>query len=1337
MPTLAELQINVDSTDTIKGKNALLDLADASSKVTKALKDQKAAQESLKNSTPTGGSSSSSPSGGGSGAATKTTNDLSSAIDNQTKKLKALEEQRKRLNASELKTTNPAEYTRLNQLLDSNITLTIRQGNAMDRLAAQANKEALAKEKLATADKARIDAQAAAVASSEALAAKAVQSAQRELDATINSLSGQIKAQQEYNRTLEQLNKARAVSGMNGGAGALSAGEYDSYVKLAAAKRDSALATAAEGAEAERVKTKIDSVTATLGKAERAEIQFARAVTVLNDGLKLGVITQDQYDTKIQQVTTKRDAAITAANSNTAAEQRYVRELQNVMSAYDPVLRAQTTYNESIKTLATGLQSGKLSIEQFNKALGDQRTALDNLKAAQPGSDQSQSNRYQSALDRLLPYNAQLRSLAEAEKALQTQQQSGKLVTQEQIRNHQQATQAIAAERKEIERRTTAGNAAGVSAKQNAAALRGLPAQFSDIVVSLQGGQAPLTVFLQQGAQIKDMFGGVVPALKAFGGALVNLVNPATIAGASIAALAVAAFAGRGEMIAFNKAIISSGNASGVSGSQFSILRDRLDETVTTAGAAAEALTLIAASGKIAGSQFEAVAETALLMERATGQAISKTVEDFASLGKDPVEAAVRLDEKYRFLTTSILAQADALVKQGKEVEATTLLQSALSDQASITANEMIENAGYIEHAWFSVKQVVSETWDALKGIGRTTTAADEMRELLRQRKEISDQVSLNDKLLGGFGNSGNKDKLKDIDGQITQIKQRIQYEQLGADNAAATEKARRESVSAESSALKRYENSLKGVEKAENDLKKVKLENSKIVAGGDVSADVATTMKANLDAAEKALKDAKAKRDKPKPPGALDTTDIQEVKSNLALITAEYDGYYKKVTALGEANIVSAQATYYSQKAILEAESKAVSGSYDEQIDAIKKLQAQKGNSRTQTISLNNQLTKAESQRAVEMEKISTKMETLQTAENGRIQERTRNIAAYKAALDAQLEASVDEGARNADGVGRGSRQAELAKKLAENDRSFAKQQAQLSKSLGEGMDPTEYAKKLDDLRDTHTKMTDQIVSNDKQIQAANADWTNGFTAAVENAQDAGMNFAGTVESALTGAFDKAGDALATFVTTGKLNFRDFTVSVLSDMAKLASQQAASSTLGAIFSIVGNAFAGGVSGGTTPTTTSVGTNSYTFNPQLNTSGAVYGQAKGGAWSGGTQMFAQGGAFTNSIVSQPTAFGMSNGAKGIMGEAGDEAIVPLARTRNGDLGIRAMGGGGSSGGTVINVNVQVADSGTSSSSDGGSAWDNFGTQLGGYVRKEVYTILNTETRPGGTIQAQK
>jgi phage-related minor tail protein len=59
------------------------------------------------------------------------------------------------------------------------------------------------------------------------------------------------------------------------------------------------------------------------------------------------------------------------------------------------------------------------------------------------------------------------------------------------------------------------GNAAGkfdqvqMSAAQTAQALRQVPMQFTDIATSLAAGQSPMQVFLQQGGQLKDMFGGV------------------------------------------------------------------------------------------------------------------------------------------------------------------------------------------------------------------------------------------------------------------------------------------------------------------------------------------------------------------------------------------------------------------------------------------------------------------------------------------------------------------------------------------------------------------------------------------------------------------------------------------------------------------------------------------------------------------------------------------------------------------------------------------------------------------------------------------------------------
>lgn len=73
--------------------------------------------------------------------------------------------------------------------------------------------------------------------------------------------------------------------------------------------------------------------------------------------------------------------------------------------------------------------------------------------------------------------------------------------------------------------------------------------------------------------------------------------------------------------------------------------------------------------------------------------------------------------------------------------------------------------------------------------------------------------------------------------------------------------------------------------------------------------------------------------------------------------------------------------------------------------------------------------------------------------------------------------------------------------------------------------------------------------------------------------------------------------------------------------------------------------------------------------------------AIGGVYGGGEsyRAFAKGGAFTNSIVTEPTNFRFAKGGGfglGLMGEAGPEAIMPLKRAADGSLGVSAEGLGG-------------------------------------------------------------
>jgi lambda family phage tail tape measure protein len=354
---------------------------------------------------------------------------------------------------------------------------------------------------------------------------------------------------------------------------------------------------------------------------------------------------------------------------------------------------------------------------------------------------------------------------------------------------------------------------------------------------------------------------------------------------------------------------------------------------------------------------------------------------------------------------------------------------------------------------------------------------------------------------------------------------------------------------------------------------------------------------------------------------------------------------------------------------------------------------------------------------------------------EKADLDKRTESILAYNEALQQQIENTRIVGQRAVAAVGQGDRVGKLNDDLGQADRDFGKEQLKLSKQKGT-MDPVEYASKLKDLTDAHTEMRDVIISNDKDIQKANGQWTNGLTKALQNAADEGANFASTVNSAVSGAFDSMGDAFGEFVTTGKLSFRDLTVSILSNMAKLAAQQASSALLSSLFGAVLSGIGGGAGATNGFAAGSAGaTSSAAGASQAGYNNISSWQEKGGAWSGGTQMFANGGAFTNSIVSQPTSFGMANGAQGIMGEKKPEAIIPLSRTSTGELGVRMTGGGGG-GGTVVNVNVQVAEGSSSSSSDGGDSWNQFGNEMGAFVEKKVYTIINSETRPGGSLQAQ-
>jgi lambda family phage tail tape measure protein len=121
------------------------------------------------------------------------------------------------------------------------------------------------------------------------------------------------------------------------------------------------------------------------------------------------------------------------------------------------------------------------------------------------------------------------------------------------------------------------------------------------------------------------------------------------------------------------------------------------------------------------------------------------------------------------------------------------------------------------------------------------------------------------------------------------------------------------------------------------------------------------------------------------------------------------------------------------------------------------------------------------------------------------------------------------------------------------------------------------------------------------------------------------------------------------------------------------------------------------------------------FNPAAAT--GVVTAANGRVFAqNGIQAFARGG-----IVNKPTVFPFANGV-GLMGEAGPEAIMPLRRGRDGNLGVMSSGGG------ATNVTVNVDASGSSVEGD-----EQEGKQLGRLIGAAIQQELVKQKRPGGLL----
>lgn len=291
--------------------------------------------------------------------------------------------------------------------------------------------------------------------------------------------------------------------------------------------------------------------------------------------------------------------------------------------------------------------------------------------------------------------------------------------------------------------------------------------------------------------------------------------------------------------------------------------------------------------------------------------------------------------------------------------------------------------------------------------------------------------------------------------------------------------------------------------------------------------------------------------------------------------------------------------------------------------------------------------------------------------------------------------------------GAGLGDKARDRMKQNLQIQQDFAKQQADLQKQYNSG-DISEA------LYDEETSLLKKALAERLAIQEnyyqevdkAQSDWLSGVSDAWQNYLDSARDANSQMKEAAASAFGGAEDAVLDFVTTGKAEFSDLATSILKDLARIALRKA---VVSAVSAASDTSWGGAI--------------------------ASIFQAKGGAWQGGVQMFANGAAFTNSVVSSPTAFALSNGGLGVMGEAGPEAIMPLTRSSDGSLGVRAnLQGGGAGGGNVFqfSTEVNVYGNGQATSTTGAGS-DANGKQLANMINDAARAVIVQESRPGGLI----
>ncbi|NAI30450.1 hypothetical protein GUB63_25975, partial [Escherichia coli] len=276
-----------------------------------------------------------------------------------------------------------------------------------------------------------------------------------------------------------------------------------------------------------------------------------------------------------------------------------------------------------------------------------------------------------------------------------------------------------------LSRQALAAQKAGISVGQYKAAMRTLPAQFTDIATQLAGGQNPWLILLQQGGQVKDSFGGMIPMFRGLAGAITLPMVGVTSLAVATGALVYAWYQGDSTLSAFNKTLVLSGNQSGLTADRMLTLSRAGQAAGLTFNQARESLAALVNAGVRGGEQFDAINQSVARFASASGVEVDKVAEAFGKLTTDPTSGLTAMARQFRNVTAEQIAYVAQLQRSGDEAGALQAANDIATKGFDEQTRRLKENMGTLETWADKTGKAFKSMWDAILDIGRPESSAD------------------------------------------------------------------------------------------------------------------------------------------------------------------------------------------------------------------------------------------------------------------------------------------------------------------------------------------------------------------------------------------------------------------------------------------------------------------------------------------------------------------------------------------------------------------------------------------------------------------------------------